>query len=246
MIIVIFVVIIVVKPPVGSALKNTFVPEAGATNLIPAILTLLGGTVGGYITFSGAHRLIDAGITGEKNLKEINKSSVMGMIIATIVRIFLFLAVLGVVVKGVTLDPAADAFKQGAGEIGYRFAGLVLLCAAITSIIGAAYTSVSFLKTFSKSIEENENKVIIGFIIISTAIMFILGNPAVLLVLAGAVNGLILPITLAICLIAAHKKSIMGENYHHPVVLTILGVIVVILTAYLGVTTFVSKIGTLL
>ena len=50
------------------------------------------------------------------------------------------------------------------------------------------------------SIEENENKVIIGFIIISTAIMFILGNPAVLLVLAGAVNGLILPITLAICL----------------------------------------------
>ena len=64
--------------------------------------------------------LIDAGITGEKNLKEINKSSVMGMIIATIVRIFLFLAVLGVVVKGVTLDaanPAADAFKQGAGEI---------------------------------------------------------------------------------------------------------------------------------
>ena len=95
-------------------------------------------------------------------------------------------------------------------------------------------------------IEENENKVIIGFIIISTAIMFILGNPAVLLVLAGAVNGLILPITLAICLIAAHKKSIMGENYHHPVVLTILGVIVVVLTAYLGVTTFVSKIGTLL
>ena len=249
MIVVIFVVILIVKPPVGMAVKETFVPTAPMDSIFPAILTLLGGTVGGYITFAGAHRLIDAGITKEENLKEINKSSVMGMIIATIVRIFLFLAVLGVVVKGVTLDaanPAADAFKQGAGEIGYRFAGLVLLCAAITSIIGAAYTSVSFLKTFSKSIEENENKVIIGFIIISTAIMFILGNPAVLLVLAGAVNGLILPITLAICLIAAHKKSIMGENYHHPVVLTILGVIVVILTAYLGVTTFVSKIGTLL
>ena len=249
MILVIFIVILIVQPPVGMAAKETIMPTASMGDIFPAILTLLGGTVGGYITFAGAHRLIDSGITGKENLKEINKSSVMGMIIATIVRIFLFLAVLGVVVKGVTLDaanPAADAFKQGAGEIGYRFAGLVLLCAAITSIIGAAYTSVSFLKTFSKSIEENENKVIIGFIIISTAIMFILGNPAVLLVLAGAVNGLILPITLAICLIAAHKKSIMGENYHHPVVLTILGVIVVILTAYLGVTTFVSKIGTLL
>ena len=244
MIIVIFVVIIVVKPPVGSALKNTFVPEAGATNLIPAILTLLGGTVGGYITFSGAHRLIDAGITGEKNLKEINKSSVMGIGIATIVRILLFLAILGVVVEtatspATTLDasnPAADAFLQGAGQIGYRFFGLVLLCAAVTSIIGCAYTSVSFLKTFSKTIANNEKWFIVGFIALSTVVMALIGQPATLLVLAGALNGLILPITLGVCLIASQKKSIMGENYKHPIVLLILGIIVVVISAYLGIT----------
>lgn len=248
MIVVIFIVIIVVKPPVGSAIKNTFVPDAGVQALIPAIITLLGGTVGGYITFAGAHRLIDAGITGEKNLKEINKSSVMGIGIATIVRIFLFLAVLGVVVKGVTLDPAnpaADAFKQGAGQLGYRFAGLVLLCAAITSIIGAAYTSVSFLKTFHPAIEKNENWVIIGFIAVSTLVMLLLGSPATLLVVAGALNGLILPITLGICLIASKKKTIMGENYHHPTWLLVLGIIVVIISAYLGITTFVSNLGSL-
>lgn len=248
MIVVIFVIIIVVKPPIGSALKNTFVPETGVSELIPAIITLLGGTVGGYITFAGAHRLIDAGITGEKNLKEINKSSIMGIGIATIVRIFLFLAVLGVVVKGVTLDasnPAADAFRQGAGEIGYRFAGLVLLCAAITSIIGAAYTSVSFLKTFHPAIEKNENWVIIGFIAVSTIIMVLIGQPATLLVLAGALNGLILPITLGICLIASKKKSIMGTEYKHPTWLLVLGIVVVIISAYLGITTFVSKISSL-
>lgn len=248
MIVVIFVIIMVVKPPIGSALKNTFVPETGVSELIPAIITLLGGTVGGYITFAGAHRLIDAGITGEKNLKEINKSSIMGIGIATIVRIFLFLAVLGVVVKGVTLDasnPAADAFRQGAGEIGYRFAGLVLLCAAITSIIGAAYTSVSFLKTFHPAIEKNENWVIIGFIAVSTIIMVLIGQPATLLVLAGALNGLILPITLGICLIASKKKSIMGTEYKHPTWLLVLGIVVVIISAYLGITTFVSKISSL-
>lgn len=248
MIVVIFIVILIVKPPVGSALKNTFVPEAGAGTLIPAIITLLGGTVGGYITFAGAHRLIDAGITGEENLKQINKSSVMGIGIATIVRVFLFLAVLGVVVKGATLDasnPAADAFLQGAGQLGYRFSGLVLLCAAITSIIGAAYTSVSFLKTFHPAIAKNENWVTIGFIVVSTLIMLFLGNPATLLVLAGAVNGLILPITLGICLIASQKKSIMGKNYHHPAWLLVLGIIVVIISAYLGITTFVSKLGSL-
>lgn len=246
MIAVIFIVIIVVKPPVGEAVTNTFAPSTGIQPLFPAILTLMGGTVGGYITFAGAHRLIDAGITGKENLNEVNRSSVMGMLIATVVRIFLFLAVLGVVAKGAELDasnPAASAFRQGAGELGYRFAGLVLLCAAVTSIIGAAYTSVSFLKTFSKSIEKNENAVIIAFIVVSTAIMVVLGNPATLLVVAGAFNGLILPITLGICLIASQMKSIMGEDYHHPTILLVLGIIVVILSAYMGIPTFVTKMG---
>jgi hypothetical protein len=238
MIVVIFIVILIVKPPIGLAVKDTFVPSESISDLIPAILTLLGGTVGGYITFSGAHRLIDAKITKEENLAEINRSSIMGIGIATLVRVLLFLAVLGVVIKGVTLaaeNPAADAFRQGAGEIGYRFFGLVLLSAAITSIVGAAYTSVSFLKTFNKNIEKHEKWVIIGFIIISTIIMAIAGNPTTLLILAGSLNGLILPVTLGICLIASQKKSIMGENYKHPKVLLILGIIVVLITAYLGI-----------
>ena len=251
MIAVILVVIFVVQPPVGDALKNTFVPETGVSPLFSAILTLMGGTVGGYITFAGAHRLIDANITGKDNLQGINKSSVTGIGIATLVRIMLFLAVLGVVSKGLISgadlsasgNPAADAFKAGAGELGYRFAGMVLLCAAITSIIGAAYTSVSFLKTFSKSIDAHENAWIIGFIAVSTVIMLVLGQPAMLLVLAGAFNGLILPITLGVCLVGGNSKKIMPENYKHPIVLTILGVIVVLLAAYLGVPAFIKNVA---
>ena len=238
MIVVILVVIFIVKPPVGVAVKNSFVPDASLGTLVPAILTLLGGTVGGYITFAGAHRLIDAGVTGEGKLKDIQYSAVMGMIVAAMVRVLLFLAVLGVVVKGVALDagnPAADAFFQGAGEIGRRFSGLVLTCAAITSIIGAAYTSVSFLKTFSPKIAEKENLWTIAFIVISTLVMAFLGKPATLLVLAGALNGLILPVTLGVCLVASQNKKIVGENYKHPKLLLILGIVVVVLAAYVGV-----------
>lgn len=247
MIVVIFIVIFIVKPPVGDALKNTFVPSAEFASLRPAILTLLGGTVGGYITFAGAHRLIDAGVTGEANLGEAKKSSVTGILVAALVRVLLFLAVLGVVAKGLTLDPnvnpAADAFRQGAGEIGYRFAGLVILCAAITSIIGAAYTSVSFLKTFHSSIAEHENVWVIAFIVFSTIIMEVVGTtPAQLLVIAGAVNGLILPIALAICLIGSKKESIVGKSYKHPTWLLIIGIAVVAISGYVGVTTFSSNI----
>lgn len=222
------------NPPVGAALKETFIPSS--INLI-AIITLIGGTVGGYIMFSGGHRLIDAGIVGEDNLGQVNKSAILGMSVATIVRIFLFLAVLGVVSLGNQLDPtnpAADAFKIAAGTVGYKIFGLVFLAAALTSIVGAAYTSVSFLKTLFKVVKEYENLFIIGFIVVSTLILIFLGKPVKLLVLAGSLNGLILPITLTITLIASKKQNIIG-NYKHSNILFYLGWIVVLVTAYIGV-----------
>ena len=221
-------------PPVGTAIKETFAPSS--VNLM-AIITLIGGTVGGYIMFSGGHRLIDAGIVGEENLPQVNKSAILGMSVATIVRIFLFLAVLGVVSLGNQLgagNPAADAFKIAAGTVGYKIFGLVFLAAALTSIVGAAYTSVSFLKTFFKFVKDYENFFIIGFIVVSTLILIFLGKPVKLLVLAGSLNGLILPITLAITLIASKKQDIVGK-YKHSNILFFLGWIVVLVAAYIGV-----------
>lgn len=256
MILVILVIMFITKPPVGEAVVNTFVPSSGVSATVPAILTLIGGTVGGYITFSGAHRLIDGGVTGKENLSQASRSSIMGMGIAAVVRVLLFLAILGVITKfpGINLadpaanagmagvpeytgisNPAAYAFLVGAGNLAYRFAGLVIFCASLTSIIGAAYTSVSFLKTFSPSIEKNENYWIIGFIAFSSLIMVILGGAAKLLVLAGAVNGIILPLGLGSILLATHNKKVVGEDYKHPLVLTILGWIVVAITAYLAI-----------
>ena len=234
MILLVGYVAVTTNPPVGEAVARTFVPDQ-----LPmlAIITLVGGTVGGYITFSGGHRLIDAGISGEENLDEINRSAYMGMGIATIVRILLFLAVLGVVSKGFALDPGnppASAFQEAAGTIGYKLFGMVIFAAALSSIVGAAYTSVSFLKTFTPAIGDHVNKWIIGFIAVSTIILITIGRPATLLVIAGSLNGLILPVTLGIMLVASTKKEIIGE-YKHPKWLFALGILVVLITAYLGV-----------
>ncbi|SNS64615.1 Mn2+ and Fe2+ transporters of the NRAMP family [Anaerovirgula multivorans] len=223
------------NPPVGEAVTKTVAPD-NINMLIFPIITLLGGTVGGYITFAGGHRLIDAGITGEENLGEINRSSLMGIGIASIMRILLFLAILGVVTKGLALDPsnpAASAFLHGAGTVGYKFFGIVLCAAGLTSVVGAGYTSVSFLKTLNTTIAKYENYFIIGFIAVSTIIMTFLGQPAKLLVLAGSLNGLILPVTLGTILMASKRKDIVGE-YKHPTWLLVFGIIVVILTAYGG------------
>lgn len=236
MIVIVTYVAIKTQPPAGEALIRSVTPENPELLLFP-IITLLGGTVGGYITFSGGHRLIDAGITGINKVKEVTQSAVLGITIASIMRILVFLAVLGVVSKGITLDPsnpAASAFKSGAGMIGYKFFGVVLLAASITSVVGAAYTSVSFLKTLNPFIQKYEKQTTIGFIIFSTIVMAIIGQPVKLLILAGSLNGLILPITLGVILVASKRKDIVGE-YNHPKWMLILGILVVVIAAYAGV-----------
>jgi Mn2+/Fe2+ NRAMP family transporter len=236
--IILVVLIFIVHPPVGEALKQTFVPSTGVPALFPAILTLVGGTVGGYITFAGAHRLIDGGIVGKENEKKIVHSAWGGLGVAGISRIILFLLVLGVVAKGASLDPtnpAADAFLKAGGEFCYRLFGLLLFAAGITSITGASYTSLSFVKSLSKTVMDHNKAVTIAFIACSTLIMLLLGQPAKLLVLAGALNALVLPLGLAICLIAAHRKDIVGEDYKHPLWLTITGTASALLFAYFAV-----------
>lgn len=229
------------SPPVGEAVVNTVWPKEISWF---AIVTLVGGSVGGYITFAGGHRLLDAGIKGQESLPEVTKSSVTGILITGIMRIALFLAVLGVVSKGLVIDPAnppASVFELAAGNIGYRMFGMIMWAAAITSVVGAAYTSVSFIRSFHPSIEKYHNWVIIAFIVISTTTFALVGKPVNVLILVGALNALVLPLALGIILVAAHKKEIVG-TYKHPRWLTVTGAIVVVLMGYLSINTLIEEI----
>ncbi len=210
------------NPPFGEALQKTFLPD----KIDPlATVALVGGTVGGYISFAGAHRLLDGGIKGVESLREVNRGATTGIILTALIRFLLFLAALGVVAAGLPIDdknPSAAVFQNAAGALGYKIFGVVMFCAAITSVVGAAYTSVSFLKTFSAKIEQNERFVIIAFIIVSTIIFALVGNPAQVLVIVGVLNGFILPVALGLILLASRRKKIVGK-YVHPLWLQIAG-----------------------
>lgn len=162
-------------------------------------------------------------------------------------RIFLFLAALGVVSQGLAIDPSnppASVFQLAAGDVGYRLFGVVMWSAAITSVIGAAYTSVSFIRTFHPSIEKHHKGIIVLFIILSTGIFVTIGKPVKMLILAGALNGLILPIALGVMLIAAYNKNIVG-SYRHPIWMTAAGVVVVVLMAFMGGYTLLNQLPSL-
>ncbi|WP_420844539.1 NRAMP family divalent metal transporter [Lysinibacillus composti] len=241
MILLMMFVAIKTSPPVGDAIVNTFAPEQISWF---AIVTLVGGTVGGYITFAGGHRLLDAGIKGVEYLPEVTKSSVMGIVVTGIMRIALFLAVLGVVTQGLAIDPAnppASVFQLAAGDIGFRMFGVIMWAAAITSVVGAAYTSVSFIRSFHPSIEKYHNWIIIAFIVVSTITFVFVGKPVNVLLLVGALNALILPVALGTLLVAAYKKEIVG-SYKHPLWLTITGVLVVIIMSIMSVITLIQQL----
>ena len=221
-------------PPLAQAVIKTFLPDTINETII---LTIVGGTVGGYISFAGAHRLLEANISGEKNIKQVSKSAVSAILIASLMRVILFIAALGIVWQGITLsteNPAATVFQSAAGEVGYKIFGLVLWSAAITSVVGSAFTSVTFAKLLHPAVTKNFRSIIISFIVFSTIVFLIVGQPVQVLIMAGAINGLILPFALAIILLAAYKRTITGI-YKHPYWLSIAGWIVVAAMTYMGI-----------
>lgn len=238
MILLMLYVAIVSQPPVGEALKNTVMPEEIDFFVIT---TLIGGTVGGYITFAGAHRLIDSGMSGSEHIKSITTTSVMGVIITGIMRVLLFLAVLGVVSTGVALsedNTAADAFRQAAGEFGLRAFGVVLFAAGLSSVIGASYTSISFVTT-QKVAPRTRNFLTVGFIAVCTLLFLLLNSaPQKLLIFAGAFNGIILPIAFAMVMwVAYRRRDLLGDS-KYPTWLLVLGTLALLLEFYIGFNSF--------
>jgi Mn2+/Fe2+ NRAMP family transporter len=229
------------RPPYVEAIRASVLPDR-----IDAlsIVTIVGGTVGGYITFAGAHRLIDAGLTGESNLGAVTRSATLAIGVASIMRVVLFLGALGVVSQGLALgatNPAADVFRLVAGDVGFRLFGMVMWAAAITSVVGSAYTSVSFLRSLAPIIDLHWRAATIAFVVVSTLVFLAVGRPVRILVAVGALNALILPLSLGAMLVASRRRAIVGE-YRHPLWLIVTGAIVAIGMAAMGVYTLVNDL----
>ncbi|TQM96153.1 Mn2+/Fe2+ NRAMP family transporter [Ornithinimicrobium humiphilum] len=222
-------------PPVGAALRNTVMPET----IEPlAITTLIGGTIGGYIIYAGVHRLLDAGVSGPGALRQLTRGAVTGIVVTGIMRVILFLAILGVVSTGADLDPdrqAASAFEAAAGAVGYRLFGVVFAAAALTSVIGVSYTTITFLTSRTRTAPRTTNYLVVGFIALSTVLYLVIGAaPAQLLVFAGAFNGILLPVGIGVMLWVAWRRRDLLQGYDYPKWLAGIGTVAWLVTIYLA------------
>jgi Mn2+/Fe2+ NRAMP family transporter len=235
MILVTLYVVAVTRPPVSEAAYRAVWP----VDLdVASLVTLVGGTIGGYIMFSGAHRLLDGGVTGPEQVGSLTRAAVQGIVITGVMRMVLFLAILGVVSAGATIGPdrpVFDAFRAGAGQVGYALSGLVFWAAAITSVVGCSYTSVTFLER--KAGGRRRQVLIVGFtalgVLVTLAARWLDWQATPLLILAGRVNGILLPVILGVILLAAHRRSLMGD-YRHPLWATAFGLVAWLTTVFLA------------
>ncbi|MEA1264951.1 divalent metal cation transporter [Microbacterium sp. STF-2] len=242
MIVMTVVVAVIAQPPIGEALRQTFVPDE--LNFA-TITTIVGGTVGGYITYSGAHRYLDSGHTGPEHAGPVMRAATNGILVTGVMRYVLFLAILGVVASGVTLDlsgqganPAGQAFGAVLGDAGLRIFGAIFWAAAISSVIGAAYTSATFLSTFTAKLKGGWplQLATVAFIVVSLAVYLSIGTaPAAILVFVGGFNGLILPIGLTVFMyIGWFRRDLLGSR-KYPMWLLVAGTLVTLLTWYMGI-----------
>ena len=235
MILIALYMIFATRPPLLEPLRQSVWPARLDFSII---VTLVGGTVGGYVMFAGAHRLLDGGVAGEEQIGAITWASISGILITGVTRVLVFLAVFGVVVRGAqigTVRPVFDAFAAGAGAPGLILAGLIFWAASITSVVGCSYTAMSFLGV--QQDERRQGKRIVGFIAICVATLLGLTYLQVpytaLLIAAGTINGIGLPIIMAVVLWAAYQPKLMGD-YRHPYWAGALGLMSLVISLFLA------------
>ena len=235
------------RPPVLAAVVSVPTVSSLGTAFF-AMITLLGGACGGYIPFSGAHRLLESGGSDPKTFR---RAAVLGASVSGVIRLLLFFGVIGVCYAGKTLlsdnaaaiaasdNPAAQTFYLAAGEWGRRLFGVTLTAAGLACTVSAAYTSVSFLKSLHPWIERHDRLCILGMIVLSAAILLLFGNATRFAILSGTVNGFVLPVSLCCILLAAHRTAIV-KTYRHPRLLSLAGWLVVLLSAVLAVRSLIA------
>ena len=219
------------QPPIQLAIEKTFLPDQVEPMII---LTLVGGTVGGYISFSGAHRLLQDDISGEHHWLKARKTALSGLFITAFVRYGFFLAVLGIVAGGYVWNeeqPALNFFSAIEGKWASLFFGVVIWVAAITSVIGCTYTSVSFADGWVKNFAAHRHKFMWAFLVASFLLLMIAGRPVSWLIFAGTINGMLLPITLIILLIAGQRLSVRLSKIFRLLVLLV-ALLLLALTVY--------------
>lgn len=213
------------QPNWGEAVRDTVVPTfVGDVSFISLVIAMIGTTIAPWMMFFSQSNVVEKGLT-PKDLFSQKADAISGTIAACVVAWFIIVTTGAVLFPaGITIDSAADAAAALApfagpyaealfavGLIAASFLAACVLPLTTAFVICEAFgweAGVSF-----KWREAPTFKSIFTFVIAFSAIVVLIPdvNLLAMMLTAQFVNGVILPILLALMAIISADKYIMGE-----------------------------------
>ena len=213
------------QPNWGEALHDTVVPSfVGETSFISLVIAMIGTTIAPWMMFFSQSNVVEKGLTA-KDLFSQKADAISGTIAACLVAWFIIVTTGAVLFPaGITIDSAADAAAALApfagpyaealfavGLIAASFLAACVLPLTTAFVICEAFgweAGVSF-----KWKEAPTFKSIFTFVIVFSAVVVLIPEVNLLgmMLTAQFVNGVILPILLALMALISADKRVMGE-----------------------------------
>ncbi len=228
---------VVIQPPVSDIFTAGFVPEfpAGSEMLI---LALIGTTVVPYNIFLGS------GIVSKQSLSEMRWS--LGIAIGLGGIISIAVLIVGASIAGTfTFEALAEQLAASLGDWAATFLGLGLFAAgfssAVTAPLAAAITARSILENQENSrkwSDEGWSFRFIWIIVLLTGLVFgvIQIQPIPAIILAQALNGIILPLVAIFLLLMVNNIKLLSKETINSKGLNIIMGLVVFITVIIGIT----------
>ncbi|MGO3050569.1 manganese transporter [Staphylococcus casei] len=237
---------IVIKPDILGILKGIFVPTIPNGSII-TVIALIGTTVVPYNFFIHSTAVHER-FGDIKALKFARWDTIISITIGGIISAAILIAaatlmhgkeITSVIQLAGPLKPVLGDAAPVTISIGLFAAGL---SSAIASPTGAAAT-ISSLLGWKGGMESKKYKYVFTLIIIVGIITSALGfEPLQVLLVAQALNGIILPVIAILIFIIINKKNLMGR-YVNTIWLNIIGGFVVLVVSFLGLYSLVDSLN---
>lgn len=237
---------VVIKPDILGILKGIFVPTIPNGSII-TVIALIGTTVVPYNFFIHSTAVHER-FGDIKALKFARWDTIISITIGGIISAAILIAaatlmhgkeITSVIQLAGPLKPVLGDAAPVTISIGLFAAGL---SSAIASPTGAAAT-ISSLLGWKGGMESKKYKYVFTLIIIVGIITSALGfEPLQVLLVAQALNGIILPVIAILIFIIINKKNLMG-HYVNTIWLNIIGGFVVLVVSFLGLYSLVDSLN---
>ncbi|EGQ26452.1 Nramp family divalent metal transporter [Mammaliicoccus sciuri] len=240
---------IVVKPDLGAVFSGAFVPSMPAGSII-MIIALVGTTVVPYNFFIHSS-MVQERWTQASDLKEARWDTIISICVGGLITAAVLITA-GTTMYGMEVNSVADLSYQLEplfGSWAKVFIAIGIFAAgfssAIASPLGAAVAISSVMK-WENGMKNKKFKMVFASVIIIGIITSAIGfSPMDVLLMAQALNGILLPVVAIFLFVIMNNKKLLGDK-RNSVLLNIIGAVVILIATFLGGYSLLDAIQTYL